>query len=229
MDTATRKPIQQRAKDWLLWRSGPALSRVGERLGINWLTYNPLLYYSFNELALQNAPGVMGVITKRFPAAIRYLDVGAGGGAFAAQTARLGKTVQACEYSPHGRRYARRQGVDIHPFDLTQDEPTDITGSFDLAYCFEIAEHLTPEIGYRLVQFLVKRAPLIVFTAAQPGQEGSGHINEQPKSYWIERFVSAGARHNIEASEELSRAFAAANVSSWFERNVLVFERPAAN
>ena len=223
MDSVTRKPIGQRAKDWVMWRAGPALSRVGEKLGIDGLVYNPLLYYSFNELALQNAPGVMGAIAARFPEANSYLDVGAGGGAFAAQAGRMGKRVAACEYSPHGRSYARRQGVDIHAFDLTQPDPTDIQGRFDLAYCFEIAEHLTPEIGGRLVDFLVSRAPLIVFTAAQPGQQGSGHINEQPRSYWIERFRRAGAKLDAKASKDLSQAFAAAKASTWFERNVSVF------
>ena len=79
-------------------------------------------------------------------------------------------------------------------------------------------------MGLSLVQFLVAHAPLIVFSAAQPGQMGSGHINEQPKSYWIERFEAAGANYLEDASRGLSGAFARAGVSTWFERNVLVFE-----
>lgn len=226
MDAVARKSLPQRIRDFILWHGGPALSRLGERLGLNWLVYNPFLYYSFNQLALRNAPGVIGAISAQFPAAKTYLDVGCGGGAFAAQVGRVGKVATACEYSPHGRKLARQQGVDVHAFDLTQPDPTDIAGRFDLAYCFEIAEHLTPEIGGALVKFLVDKAPLIVFTAAQPGQEGSGHINEQPQEYWIERFQQAGARHLHAPSQALSRAFAAAGVSTWFANNVLVFEAP---
>lgn len=223
MSDVSSKSLPQRARDWFMWRAGPALSRVGEKAGWDWLVYNPLLYYSFNELALQNAPGVIGAIAARFPNARSYLDVGAGGGAFAAYAGKVGKRVVACEYSPHGRKYARKQGVDIHAFDLTQTPPTDIQGRFDLAYCFEIAEHLPPEIGLNLVRFLVERGETIVFTAAQPGQGGSGHINEQPKEYWVERFQSAGARYDPVASDDLAGAFRAAGVSTWFERNVLVF------
>lgn len=222
-ETAARRSLPQRARNWFLWRAGPGLSKVGEKLGLNWLTYNPFLYYSFNELALRNAPGVLGAITAQFPKAQKFIDVGCGGGAFAAHAGRIGKTVQACEYSPHGRKYARRQGVDVHAFDLTQDTPTDITDHFDLAYCFEIAEHLTPDMGLNLVRFLVGKADTIVFTAAQPGQQGSGHINEQPKAYWIERFEAAGARYDEAAAQALSKAFAAAGVSSWFPNNVVVF------
>src|SRR5687768_1336483 len=108
MDTIARKPLTAKATDWFLWRAGPGLSKLGEKLGLNWLVYNPLLYHSFNELALRNAPGVIGAITQRFPAAQRFIDVGAGAGAFAAQVARVGKSVVACEYSPHGRKYAKR-------------------------------------------------------------------------------------------------------------------------
>jgi SAM-dependent methyltransferase len=227
MDTAAKRSIVDRGRDWFLWKAGPGLSKVGERLGLNWLVYNPLLYHSFNELALANAPGVLGAIAARFPKANSYIDVGCGAGAFAAQAMRMGKQVAACEYSPHGRKYARRNGVDAHPFDLTKPVPTDIQCRFDLAYCFEIAEHLPPDMGMRLVEFLVGKADVIVFTAAQPGQLGTGHINEQPKDYWIERFVSAGARHDPEASADLSRAFAAAKVSTWFENNALVFRTTA--
>src|SRR5262245_28130945 len=108
MDAPARRSLPQRAKNWFLWKAGPGLSKVGEKLGLNWLTYNPFLYYSFNELALRNAPGVLGVIFGRFPDAKTVIDVGCGGGAFAAHAGgKLGKQVVACEYSPHGRKYAK--------------------------------------------------------------------------------------------------------------------------
>lgn len=225
MSVDVRRSLSARAKNWFLWRAGPGLSKVGEKLGLDWLVYNPLLYHSFNELAHRNAPSVLGAIAARFPEAQRYIDVGAGTGAFAAQAVKMGKTVVAIEYSPHGRAYARKQGVDVHPFDLARPTPTDVTGVFDLAYCFEIAEHLPPHLGDRLVDFLVERAPVIVFTAAHPGQMGSGHINEQPKSYWIDRFEARGAKFDNETSESLSREFSAAGVSTWFETNIAVFNR----
>lgn len=220
------KSIAARAKDAFLWKAGPALSKVGERTGVDWLTYNPLLYFQFHELAKRNAPGVVGTIAAHFPSASTWLDVGAGTGAFAAHAKSLGKQVRACEYSPTGRAYARKQGVDSRPFDLTQEPPTDIAGTFDLAYCFEIAEHLTPEVGERLVAFLVGKARTIVFTAAQPGQGGSGHINEQPRAYWIERFTAHDeVSYDPDATARLSAAFAEAGVSDWFENNVSVFTR----
>ena len=224
---AAPRPITARAKDWFMWRAGPAISKLGETLGVDALVYNPFLYYQFNELARRNAPGVIGVITAQFPQAQTFIDVGCGAGMFAAQLGRVGKSAMACEYSPHGRAYAAKNGVQARPFDLTTKPPTDITERFDVAYCFEIAEHMPPDLGLNLVDFLIEKGRTIVFTAAQPGQEGTGHINEQPREYWIERFVKAGATYDEAATKALSEAFAAAKVSHWFPDNVSVFRTEA--
>jgi SAM-dependent methyltransferase len=202
------------------------LSRLGERLHSNWLTYNPLHFYSFHEHALRNAPGVVRCLKKAFPTAQTYLDVGAGSGAFAAECARSGLTVMACEHSPAGRRLAKRQGVDIRAFDLAMDPPSDIDGRFDVAYCFEVAEHLPPALGERLIAFLAKKGRTVIFTAAMPGQRGTGHINEQPREYWISRFTREGAQYLAGDTLALSRAFASENLAPWFEANVSVFASP---
>jgi SAM-dependent methyltransferase len=219
------KPLYLRARDWIHWRLGPGLSAFGERIGSNALVYNPILYYSFHSLAQRNAPVVIGAIADLFPDARRWLDVGAGSGAFAAEVQRAGRAVVACEYSRFGRRLARKQGIDALPFDLQIPVPAAITGHFDLAYCFEVAEHLPAALGDRLIDFICGHAPTVVFSAAQPGQKGSGHINEQPRKYWIDRFARLGFAHSIIHSDGLASKFAAARVSDWFINNVLVFER----
>jgi hypothetical protein len=48
---------------------------------------------------------------------------------------------------------------------------------FDLATSFEVAEHLDPERSEPLVQELCALSDTIAFSAAIPGQSGSGHIN----------------------------------------------------
>src|SRR5262245_16248653 len=70
--------------------------------------------------------------------------------------------------------------------DLTR--PFEIPGAFDLAISVEVAEHLSDEAGACLVRALSKVAPLVLFSAAIPGQGGSRHINEQWPSYWRSRF-----------------------------------------
>jgi SAM-dependent methyltransferase len=210
----------------MLLRAALAISEVGERLHVDALVYNPLLFEWYRRRAKRDAPGVIATFEELFPDARSYVDVGAGSGTFAARAQALGHRVVACEYSKVGRLFAGRAGVDCRPFDLTADPPARVDGPFDLAYCFEVAEHVEPRLGDRLVQFVAGQAPLVVFTAARPGQEGVGHVNEQPASYWIERFAQAGMSHRQELSSAVADAFRRHGVRSpWLVDNVLIFER----
>ena len=63
---------------------------------------------------------------------------------------------------------------------------------YDLVQCLETAEHLPKTSADHLVAQLCELGDLILFSAATPGQGGQGHINEQPYSYWREKFRSKG-------------------------------------
>src|SRR5258708_5159152 len=63
---------------------------------------------------------------------------------------------------------------------------------FDLALCIEVLEHIKPEFADTVVDTIVKCAPLAFVSAAHVGQGGEGHYNEQPFSYWQEKFVARG-------------------------------------
>lgn len=225
---AHRGDLFSRAGRWLRWRVGGRLSRLGEVVGSHALTYNRLHFCSFHEQGLENAPTVMAAISEVFPAAKRLIDIGAGSGAFAREAARCGLSVVALEHSAAGRRLGARMGVDIRPFDLSAEPPAAELGEFDLAYCFEVAEHLSPSLGERLVVFAAAKAPVVVFSAAHPGQTGTGHINEQPKDYWIERFGRAGMVSCESQSKRLAALFEAGKAAPWFHRNVIVFTRRSA-
>jgi len=199
---------------------------LGEKLGWHWLIYNPIQFMSFHRDGLRNAPVMARVLRQHFPGAKSCLDVGAGTGVFSAELKRLGLLVVACEHSPKGRRLAQKQGVDCRPFDLSQTPPAEVADMYDLAICFEVAEHLTPELGLALVKFLASRASLVIFTAAQTDQGGTGHINEQPRSYWIERFEREGMRFDAHKSDAIAASLKEQNLpADYLIRNMTVFER----
>jgi hypothetical protein len=152
--------------------AGTRASRLGERRGSDWLVYNPLTMWSYHRLGRENAAPVMAALHRVFPDARDLLDVGAGSGAYAAAAGRHGVRVHALERSRAGRAIASLQRVDTAAFDLRDAEPG--RHRAQLAYCFEVAEHLPPELGERLVGFLAGAAPIVVFTAAQPGQGATG-------------------------------------------------------
>jgi hypothetical protein len=204
------------------------LSGLGERLGIESLVYNPLIFLYYHEHAHASAPVVADTFEDVFPGAQTFVDVGAGSGAFAAELVRRGRSVQALEHSRIGRLIAHLQGVGVKPFDLMKDPPTPTAaGHSDISYCFEVAEHLPPDLGEKLVRFVADAGKTVVFTAAQPGQGGTGHVNEQPPEYWIGLFKRLGLDRdaNLEARvrDGFSRAW-----SPWLAPNVLVFTRSEA-
>jgi SAM-dependent methyltransferase len=72
--------------------------------------------------------------------------------------------------------------------------PLELDRRFELALCLEVGEHLVPERADHLVAELTALAPAVLFSAAVPGQGGTGHRNEQWPEYWAERFVNRGFR-----------------------------------
>lgn len=65
---------------------------------------------------------------------------------------------------------------------------------FDLAICTEVGEHLNPASSVHLVKYLTQSAPVVIFSAAVPGQGGHGHINCQPRELWHDLFSKSGFR-----------------------------------
>jgi SAM-dependent methyltransferase len=92
----------------------------------------------------------------------------------------------------------------------------------DLAVALEVAEHLPPDRADGFIADLAAVAPLVLFSAAIPGQGGTGHVNEQWPGYWVEKFnangmaVSGALRWQIWGDQR---------VENWYRQNLLVASR----
>ena len=65
----------------------------------------------------------------------------------------------------------------------------DYTIEYDLAVCMEVAEHIEARYAADLVTIIARSASKYIwFTAAQPGQGGTGHVNLKPLHYWSNLF-----------------------------------------
>jgi len=96
---------------------------------------------------------------------------------------------------------------------------------FDLATCLEVAEHLPAPNSRHLVRQLTSAAPQVLFSAAPPGQEGGGHINCKPLSYWRKIFEDFGF---ITLDPFRPRIRDDRRVAWWYRQNMVMFASPDA-
>jgi hypothetical protein len=102
---------------------------------------------------------------------------------------------------------------------------TKLPGKYDLALCLEVVEHLSPQSGLRIVAALTEAAPVVLFSAAIPGQGGTNHVNEQWSGYWRQRFEARSYRM-LDPIRPLIRDDK--RVAWWYRQNILLFASDAA-
>jgi SAM-dependent methyltransferase len=125
-------------------------------------------------------------------------------------------------------RGARTVGVDgswvdgATHVDFTAPPYPDL-GRFDLALCLEVAEHIEAARAIDLVGWLVQLAPVVVFSAAIPGQGGQGHVNEQPPEWWRDLFHAAG--RSITGALRW-QVWDDVRIDPWYRQNLLVAGDP---
>lgn len=181
------------------------------------MTYDAAFYGTIRA-GVQASAAVVVPIVDAIVKPLSVIDVGCGEGWWAKAFAD-----RACDVigvdgayvtgSPLGDRFA------VH--DLTQPLPAH-WGGFDLAVCLEVAEHLPEWRGGGLVADLCRLAPVVLWSAAVPGQGGAGHCNEQWPAYWVGQF----AAHGYAASGALRwQVWDNNRVENWYRANMLVFAR----
>jgi SAM-dependent methyltransferase len=104
------------------------------------------------------------------------------------------------------------------PIDLGSN--LSIPGHYDLAVCLEVAEHLPEKSIYRLIEELTAASPVVLFSAAIPGQGGTGHVSERWPGYWRELFAQRGYRMLDPIRRRIRDDH---QVKWWYRQNVVMF------
>lgn len=181
------------------------------------MSFDPDVYARIRPGTRRSAAVVVPHV-QRIVGASSVIDVGGGEGWWAAEFALLGARA-VCVDDGTATELADR--VEHVHHDLGDGLPANL-GSFDLAVCLEVAEHVDAAAGDLLVATLCERAPVVLFSAAIPGQGGHGHVNEQWPEYWVERFERQGFR----CSGALRWSFwDDASVEEWYRQNLLLATR----
>lgn len=178
------------------------------------------VYAQIRDGARRSAAAVVPILMRDF-APRSVLDVGGGEGWWARAFADLGGEGTVLEFSAP---YYSQDNVSFQSVDLERDpRGWSLPNLPDLALCLEVAEHLSARAAAPLVEMLAQSAPVVVFSAAVPGQGGHGHINEQWPEYWVKLF----REHDYAATDYL-RWIVWNNdlVEPWYRQNLLVFAQP---
>lgn len=155
----------------------------------------------------------------------RIVDVGGGVGTWASTALELGvNEVLVLDGAWVPTDLLEVPTSSFAPADLAQ--ANSVQGVWDMAFCLEVAEHLPVSRGPSLVSELCRAAPWIVFSAALPGQGGTGHINEQWLSYWKALFK----QHRYQMIDAIRpRVWDNSHVEWWYAQNIVLFCRDEHN
>ena len=121
----------------------------------------------------------------------KVIDFGCGNGFIISMLKRCGASVIGVEGSSNALKHVPENVKgDVRIADITR--PLNF-GKYDLVISSEVAEHLPANSADVFLDNLTSHTKSVIFfTAAEPGQTGTHHINEQPHEYWIEKFNIRG-------------------------------------
>lgn len=181
-------------------------------------------FYQQHEQWRGDYAAVSKWIYENIPAKL-FGDVGCGNGYMISNLHKYGRKVWGVDAAENFEQYVDKPVRKyVKKVDLTQDVGLDTA---DAALCFEVAEHIDKRYADVLIKNIVStKAQTILFTAARPGQEGTHHINLQPKNYWLNKFGKYGycldAALTEKFKDDLSKTI---ETTTWYLDNIMVLQK----
>ena len=175
---------------------------------------------NYDHIAVDEAPSAERLakwISSALPPGT-VLDIGCGPGTYVDALRTFGITARGIDIDNRvlGKEHLKYQSL----FEL------DDVDQADTVVCLEVAEHID-ESAADLVAYQVARCvkKTLIWTAAQPGQGGIGHINCQSKQYWEEKLTEQGLVRNRELETRMLEFVMQGPHMGWFRNNVMLFTR----
>lgn len=180
--------------------------------------YTPQFFQAIQEFSQQSAEAIVPLI-RELIVCDRVVDLGCGDGTWLQTFAQSGTQ----EILGIDGEYIHPNMLVIPPekflaFDLAK--PIRLSQMFDLAISLEVAEHLPAKSAENFVDSLINLSPVVLFSAAIPGQGGENHINEQWQDYWANLFCRKGY---IVIDYFRPKVWSNPNVAYWYSQNILLF------
>jgi SAM-dependent methyltransferase len=179
--------------------------------------YDADFYRFLSSFALESARRVVPKLSAALPLR-SVVDFGCGEGAWLRAWCETGASVTGIDgpYIDRGQLLIGQS--EFRAADIA--EPIDLGRQFDLVQSLEVAEHLPSIRADTFIDTLTTHGPLILFSAAVPGQGGENHINEQPLGYWRKLFRARGY-FPVDYLRPLIAGDTA--IQPWYRYNILLY------
>jgi len=137
-------------------------------------------------------------------------------------------------------RAARARGWRAQGYDVADPQPRpdlvliqsllEVEAPARTVICMEVAEHVPESEADQVIASVWRNCEPgghVIWSAAQPGQGGVGHINCQPPHYWRERARQQGFLPLPALEQDLHQWITAGYHMGWFARNRQIWQRPS--
>jgi SAM-dependent methyltransferase len=179
--------------------------------------YDPDFYRFLASFAVRSAERIVPLLSTALPID-SVVDFGCGQGAWLSVWRKTATIVMGVDGPYVDQRHLMIDARTFHAADLSQR--IDLGQRFDLVQSLEVAEHLPRQKASDFIGMLTDHGPLVMFSAAVPGQGGEHHINEQPLEYWREKFDDRGY-----VAIDFIRPQTAGNlqIQAWYRHNIVLY------
>lgn len=191
--------------------------------------YSQEFYDSVSNRAVKSARIVADVISGTIEP-VSVIDIGSGQGIWLHTISEVLPSVKravALDLQSHKSPFfdaLLKSPVDFEfvevDFENTSKLPDE---QFDMAICLEVLEHLAPDTAVEVAQDIGRKCAYLVFSAAILGQGGTGHINENKFSYWMELMHDQGFIALDVFRPALGKTH---DVPNYYKQNMMFFWHP---
>lgn len=179
--------------------------------------YDDNFYRFLASFAVRSAEQIVPLLSALLPINC-VVDFGCGHGAWLSVWRKAGARVIGVDGPYVDRQHLMIDADEFRPADLSQ--PIDLGRRFDVVQSLEVAEHLPSSRASEFIRTLTSHGPLVMFSAAVPGQGGEHHINEQPLEYWREKFRE---RRYVAIDCVRPKVIANLQVQHWYRYNIILY------
>jgi SAM-dependent methyltransferase len=180
--------------------------------------YTPQFYEWLSTRSLQSARVIVPLLLRYFEVT-SVVDIGCGIGTWLKAFVENNVSDVTGVDGPHIDKAMLM--IDKEAF-LTLDlcGPLTIGRRYDVAVSLEVAEHLPEQRAASFLKDLTYAAPVVLFSAAVPGQPGIEHVNPQWQDYWRAIFGNYGYM----ALDIVRPAiWGRADIDYWYQQNTIVY------